>query len=91
MESYARRVTQNFGARAVCRYVDVSDQASVKDLPKAKSVVDEPGRLPVSLVDGEVIVAGVFLPTRLDYEVKRVLASRWGSSGSEGARGREAR
>lgn len=39
-------------------------------------------RLPLSVVDGRVIFTGAFSPSRIEYEVKRVLASRWPGEGT---------
>jgi hypothetical protein len=35
-------------------------------------------RLPLTVVGGGVILTGAFSPSRIDYEVKRQLAARWG-------------
>lgn len=76
---------QLFGDRATCRYIDCSDRKALAAYPQALDLVEDQGRLPLGLVEGDVIVAGIFSPTRLDYEIRRVLATRPRAVKGEGA------
>lgn len=40
-------------------------------------MAEDAALLPLTVVEGSVIFTGAFSPSRIDYEVKRLLASRW--------------
>ncbi len=35
--------------------------------------------LPLTVVEGQVILTGTYSPSRIEYEIKRQLTARWGA------------
>lgn len=68
---------QSSAGRVIYRYLDSADPALDATPEKVRAMARDPLLLPLSVVDGEVIFTGAFSPSRIDYEVRRRLASRW--------------
>jgi disulfide oxidoreductase YuzD len=59
------------------RYLDAADPALDALPDKVRAMARDPLLLPLSVVDGEVVFTGAFSPSRIDYEIRRRLATRW--------------